>query len=209
MKWVTREHPKTDPHRLSVADPEVHRSGGRDRLTISVFEVDRATIVASIPVPGRTRWTVFDPSADVFFVNIADPPWIVVIEGADPARVSRTIEIAAAGPHGLEVDEAGRLYCACDAGRLLELDPPAYDVVADLPLACTPDVIFLDPILRRVYVAIGDSGLTKVFDVDRLERVDGVGTEQGPHTIAIDVDQHRVYALVPGSHHAAVFVDNP
>jgi hypothetical protein len=28
-------------------------------------------MVASIRVPGRTRWTVFDPQAEVFYVNIA------------------------------------------------------------------------------------------------------------------------------------------
>jgi hypothetical protein len=74
----------------------------------------------SILVAGRTRWTVCDPAADQFFVNIADPPSIVVVEAADRSRTSRTIEIPTAGPHGLEVDDASRLYCACDAGPSLD-----------------------------------------------------------------------------------------
>ena len=118
----------------------------------------------AIPVAGRTRWAIYDPAVDRFFVNIADPPSIVVIEGADPTRVVRTIEIPSAGPHGLEVDNASRLYCASDAGRLLILAPPAYGVVAELPIAGSPDVIFLDPILRHLYVAIGDPGLIEVFN---------------------------------------------
>ena len=182
------------------ADPTSH--------TLSIVDTDRAVMSGSIPVAGRTRWAVYDPAADQFFVNIADPPSIVVVDGADPTSVSRTIEIPAAGPHGLEVDDASRLYCACDAGRLLVLAPPAYGVVADLPLAGSPDVIFLDPILRHLYAAIGDPGLVEVFDVDRLERVDQVLTEPGAHTIGLDSDRHRLYAFLPASHRAAVFADD-
>ena len=162
----------------------------------------------SIPVAGRTRWAVYDPTADRFFVNIADPPSIAVVDGADPTCVSRTIDIPAAGPHGLEVDGASRLYCACDAGRLLVLESPSYEVVGDLILAGTPDVIFLDHVLRRLYVAIGDPGLIEVFDIDRLERVDVVETEPGAHTVGLDAERHRVYAFLPMTHRAAVFADD-
>lgn len=77
--------------------------------------------------------------------------------------------------------------------------------MADLPLAGSPDVIFLDPTLRQLYVAIGDPGLVEVFDVDRLEPVDTVATQRGAHTIALDPDRHRVYAFLPLTHRAAVF----
>ena len=162
-------------------------------------------MVASIPVAGRTRWTVFEPASDRFFVNIADPTSIVIVEGSDPTRVSATIAVPASGPHGLDVDEAGLLYCACDAGRLLVLAPPAYDVVADLPLAGSPDVIFLDPAQRHLYVAIGDSGVIEVFEVGRLKLVEVVPTEPGAHTIGIDLDRHRIYAFLPATHRAVVF----
>ena len=74
------------------ADPTSH--------TLSIVDTDHAVMSASIPVPGRTRWAIHDPEADRFFVNIADTPSIVAVEGADPTRVSRTIEIRVAGPHG-------------------------------------------------------------------------------------------------------------
>jgi hypothetical protein len=77
----------------------------------------------------------------------------------------------------------------------------------DLPLSGSPDVIFLDSSLHHLYVAIGDPGLIEVFDVDRLERIDAVETERGAHTIALDLDRHRVYAFLPASRRAAVFVD--
>jgi DNA-binding beta-propeller fold protein YncE len=183
------------------ADPASH--------TLSIVDTDRAAMIASIPVPGRTRWAVYDSAPERFFVNIADPPSIVVVERADATRVAGTIEIPVEGPHGLELDAAGRIYCACDAGRLLVMAPPAYGVIVDLPMAGPPDVIFLDPILRNLYVAIGDPGCVEVFDVERFERVDVVETEPGAHTIALDLNRHRIYAFLPASHRAAVFVDAP
>ncbi|MHB8961138.1 MAG: YncE family protein [Candidatus Limnocylindrales bacterium] len=179
------------------ADPASH--------TLSVVDTGRAVLTASIPVAGRTRWPVFDAASDRFFVNIADPATIVVVEGADPTAIAATIPIPAAGPHGLDIDEAGLLYCACDAGRLLVLAPPAFEVVADVPLSGSPDVIFLDQGLRHLYVAIGDPGLIEVFEIGRASRLDVVETERGAHTIGLDPDGHRVYAFLPATHRAAVF----
>ncbi len=194
-----------DPTRRTLLAANVGDPADPTTYTVSVVDADRATMIASIPVPGRTRWTVFDPMADAFFVNIADPASIVVVDGAEPTRVARTIEVGAAGPHGLEVDEAGRLYCACDAGRLFVMAPASYAIVAELALAGSPDVIMLDRVLRSLYVAIGDPGLVEVFDVDRFERVESVATEPGAHTLGLDADRHRVYAFLPTTHRATVF----
>jgi hypothetical protein len=30
-------------------------------------------MTADVTVPGRTRWAVFDPETELFYVNIADP----------------------------------------------------------------------------------------------------------------------------------------
>ena len=178
------------------ADPATH--------TVSIVDVERRAMVASVPVPGRTRWTVFDPVADAFYVNIADPAVIVVLSGADPSRVDRTIAVPAAGPHGLDLDADGSLYCAADAGRLFHLDPDG-NVRAEAPLAGAPDVIFVNRDLRLVHVAIGNPGIIETFDADSLARIDAVDTEPGAHTIGYDPDTHRVYAFLPVTHRAAIF----
>jgi len=198
-----------DPGRRTLLVANVGDPAEPSSHTLSIVDTDRAAMTVSVPVAGRTRWAVYDPGADRFAVNIADPPSIVIVEGAELSRVSRTISIPAAGPHGLELDDSGTLYCACDSGRLLVLaPPPSHDIVADLPLAGSPDVIFLDPILRHLYVAIGDPGCIEVFDIGGFERVDVMETERGAHTIGLDVDRHRVYAFLPLTHRAAVFVDD-
>jgi DNA-binding beta-propeller fold protein YncE len=91
-----------------VGDPAIAGS-----CTVSIVDVPERKRVADIPVAGRTRWTVYDPVAGAFHVNIADPPQIVVVDAGDPARIRRVVPIPHAGPHGLDIDvRRRRLYCA-------------------------------------------------------------------------------------------------
>lgn len=193
-----------DPGRRTLLAANVGDPADPTSHTLSVVDVDRHLLAAAIPVAGRTRWTVFDPATDRFFVNIADPPSIVVVEGADPTRVSATIPIPAAGPHGLDVDLDGSLVCAADAGRVVRLAADG-GIVAEASLSGAPDVLFLDHELRLLYVAVGDPGAIDVFDADTLAPIESVPTEPGAHTIGFDPDRHRVYAFLPGTHRAAVF----
>jgi hypothetical protein len=170
--------------------------------------VDERAVMASVAVPGRTRWTVFDPRQEVFFVNIADPPQIVVIEARHPTQIARIYDVPAAGPHGLDLDVAqGRLFCACDAGKLVCLEAHSGRVLDERQLSGVPDVIFLNAGLAHLYVAIDDPGVIDIFDSSTLQRVETVATERGAHTIAFDSDRNKVYAFLPQTHRAAVYVD--
>jgi len=72
---------------------------------------------------------------------------------------------------GLDLDVAGRrLFCACDAGTLVELHADHGTVLAPEPIAGAPDVVFFNPAFGRVYVAIGDPGAIEVFDTAPLRR---------------------------------------
>ena len=63
----------------NVGDPS-----RRGSFTVSLVDISRAALIANVPVPGRTRWTVFDQESGRFYVNIMDPPQIVVVDTADP-----------------------------------------------------------------------------------------------------------------------------
>jgi DNA-binding beta-propeller fold protein YncE len=137
-----------------VGDPAV--AGSR---VVSVVDVRTRRRIADISVAGRTRWTVYDPVADAFHVNIADPPQIVVIDAGDPLGLRRAVAIPHAGPHGLDIDVVRRrLFCACDAGTVLEIDADTGDILRAERIAGVPDVVFLDAGRDRLYVAIGDPG---------------------------------------------------
>jgi DNA-binding beta-propeller fold protein YncE len=179
-------------------------------FTVSLVDVGRRARITDVPVAGRTRWAVFAPAADCFYVNIADPPQIVVIEGSDLIRVARTFAVPAAGPHGLDLDVTGRrLFCACDGRRLVTLDGHSGAVIDQVEIVGVPDVVFFNPRRERLYVAIGDPGVIEVLETTPLRRREVVATEPGAHTLGFDAASETVYAFLPETHRAAVYRDRP
>jgi DNA-binding beta-propeller fold protein YncE len=197
-----------DPQRgmllaANVGNPEIPGS-----TTLSVVDIQRREMIHSIAVPGRTRWTIYDEKSGCFYVNIADPPQIVVVDAAEPSRILRSIDVPAAGPHGLDTDpETGRLYCACDAGQLFALDAASGKVRARPDLSGTPDVIFFNAARKHLYVAVGELGVVDVFETDGLQRIEAVTTEKGAHTMAYEPVDNKIYVFEPESHSAAVYAD--
>ena len=185
----------------NVGDPSMP-----DSYTVSIVDLRRREQIAEVKVAGRTRWTIYDEARERFFVNIASPARVVVIDARDPTKISREYNVPAEGPHGLDLDPTtGRLLCACDAGVLLAIDRDSGDVLGDIGLSGAPDVIFLHSPSSRLYVAVGDPGVIDVIDVERMRRQEVVTTEVGAHTLALDRKRNKVYAFLPQSNRAAVF----
>jgi DNA-binding beta-propeller fold protein YncE len=186
-----------------VGDPTIAGS-----FTVSIVDVRARKRVADVSVPGRTRWAVYDPGSDAFHVNIADPPQIIVVESGDPVRIRRHVAIPYAGPHGLDIDLVSRrLFCMCDAGVLVAVDADTGKLLETQSIGGVPDVVFFNPRLARLYIAIGDPGVIEVFNTTRLHRVETVSTEAGAHTLSFDATRNIVCAFLPQSHRAAVYED--
>jgi DNA-binding beta-propeller fold protein YncE len=187
----------------NVGDPSI-----ADSYSVSIVDVGHRERMAEIKVPGRTRWAIYDAALETFFVNIASPARIFAIDARNPTKISKEYEVPAEGPHGLELDVAeSRLLCACDAGQLFAIDAASGRLLGNVDLSGTPDVIFLNPQSGHLYVAIGEPGVIDVINVGTMRREEVVPTEPGAHTLAIDRRRSRVYAFLPQSHRAAVFVD--
>ena len=197
-----------DPDRGTLLSANVGDPGMPVSPSVTVVDIRARAARATFAMPGRTRWTIFDPDQHLFFVNIAEPPEIVVIEGHQPERLTRRIAIPAKGPHGLDLDPVRqRLYCACDEGRVVSLDARSGAVLGSLELSGAPDVVFLNAALDRLYVAIGDPGVIDVIDVDGWKRAETIPTERGAHTLAFDASTNSVYAFLPRTHRASVYQD--
>jgi len=198
-----------DPRRARLLAAHVGDPAIPGSCTVSVVDVGARKRLADVAVAGRTRWTVYDPVADAFHVNIADPSQIVVVESGDPVRIRRVVALPHAGAHGLDIDVARRrLFCACDAGVLLEVDADTGKILATEAIAGVPDVVFFNAALGRVYVAIGDPGVIEVFDTAPLRRHETIVTEAGAHTLSFDAARNIVCAFLPQTHRAAVYRDS-
>ena len=175
--------------------------------TASVVALDDARVIATIPLPGRPRWAVYDEQSDVVFANIQSPAVIVCIDAASLKERGR-IEVGSAGPHGLAL-VSGRLFCAADGGELVVIDDPLASarVLQRLPLRGVPDVVWHSPALRRLFIAIGTPGVVTVVDTERLAEVETVATEEGAHTLGWDPATRRLYVFAPASGRALVFED--
>jgi DNA-binding beta-propeller fold protein YncE len=186
-----------------VGDPAIPGS-----CTVSLVDVQARKRIADLAVAGRTRWAVYDAGSDAFHVNIADPPQVVVID-AGRATVRRTVSISVPGPHGLDLDVARRrLYCTCDARRVLEVDADSGAILEQASIPGGPDVVFFNAERSRLYVAIGDPGVIEVFGTAPFTHQQTVETEMGAHTLSFDAARNLVCAFLPESHRAAVYHDH-
>jgi len=185
----------------NVGDPTMPGSH-----TLTIVAIDEGAAQADIPVAGPTRWVIFDPEAQAFYVNIADPAVIVAVDARQPDSIARTFAIPSAGPHGLDFDrDSHRLFCACDSGELITLDAASGRILGRNALSGSPDVVFFDRVHKRLYVAAGDPGTIDVFDTKSMGKLGTIATEKGSHTFALAPAGDQVYAFLPHSHRAAIY----
>ena len=162
-------------------------------------------MIATIPLPGRPRWAVYDAATEHIYANVQTPAQIVVLSAID-LRITRAFNVPVAGPHGLVI--AGeRLFCAADGEALVALHRDTGAVLGSVALPGAPDVVMHDPALARLYVAIGAPGIVSVIDDQRLETLESIKTESGAHTIGWNPDTRTLYAFLPASGGAAVFAE--
>ncbi len=195
-----------DARRRLVLAANVGDQAVPNSYTLSMVDLDAAMMRASIEMPGRTRWTVFDPEAEVFYVNIMHPSQIVVVDARQPDRIARAMAMPADGAHGLDFDPATRrLFCACDAGVLITLDAGTGKVLNEGKLNGVPDVVWFNSKRRQLTVAVGDPGVVDVFDTTSMRNLGSIATEKGAHTTALPSSGDDLYVFLPGSHRAALY----
>ena len=79
-----------DQDRKQILVANVGDSSAPRSHTLTMVAADERVVRSEIPVSGRTRWVVYDPEAKAFYVNIADPAEIAVVDARQPNRIART-----------------------------------------------------------------------------------------------------------------------
>ncbi|HZY70089.1 MAG TPA: hypothetical protein VFF67_03820 [Thermoplasmata archaeon] len=199
-----------DPQRHLLAIAGVGASDGSAPPSVTFFDLASQTPVSQVTAPGRTRWAMFHPPTDAFYVNIADPPGIAQFRASDPSGVARCIEVPARGPHGLEAHADGQgLYFACDDGRLVTVELPSGRARVVGKLAGAPDVLWSNRARDSLYVAIGEPGVVQVFDTRNFEHVETIPTADDAHTLTLDPRRNAVHVFLPGPQVDLVLRESP
>ena len=123
------------PGLANVGDPAVPGSH-----TLSMIDLAHHARRSEIAVRGRTRWAVFDPGPELFYVNIAQPAEIVVVDPRQPDKIARSFSVPRAGPHGLDLDGATQRLpqnlftgpIGVNIGCVEEVDPKVQRAVNDV-----------------------------------------------------------------------------
>jgi hypothetical protein len=177
-------------HGLAIV-ASIGDEGQRPRLEV----LNRDGPQHTVDLPGQPRWCVTDAAGERVFLAIREPSMIFVarLPGLDEAE---HWDVPAPGAHGLDIDHArGRLYVACDAGVLVELDIGTGAVSSRWPLAGAPDVTFFNAATELVHVAIGEPGLVQTIN-PRTGSSSQTMTGLRAHTTAI-VPPDRLYVFSP------------
>jgi hypothetical protein len=149
----------------------------------------------SAALPGRPRWCVTDAAGERVFLAIRQPSMVWTARLPDLAAATHW-PLPAAGAHGMDIDHAsGRLYVACDAGALVELDTRDGAPGRRWPLNGEPDATFFNPANGLVHVAVAEPGLVQSFDT-RSGAAAALATAPGAKTTAL-VPPDGLYVFSP------------
>ena len=174
-------------------------------FTAGVFDLDHGRKIAERRLPGRPRWAAYDAARDAFYVNVLHPAVVAVLSGRD-LDLTATVEIGAAGPHGLGIDAAAEtMLVACDDNTLVWVGLDDWRPRRCSVLGGSPDVVWVDSTRRVAYIAVGDPGMLHFYDLDSGDELVRIPTGRGAKTVALDEERNRLYVFLPQTGHAAVY----
>ena len=156
------------------------------------------TAIGRIALDGEAGNTLYDAVSHCIVVAVQTKNGLVAIDPASERIVAR-YQMACDHPHGFLIDEPNRLaFVTCEGdAKLLVVDLRTMRTTATLRTAGDPDVLALDPGLRRLYVGC-EAGAVSIFEerfVDGAMRLAFLGEYRAPHAHSVSVDPatHRVY----------------
>ena len=94
--------------------------------------------------------------------------------------------------------ERRRAFLSCEENDLMTVfDLETNQPMAFLPMASGPDVIKFDSGLKRIYAACYNGAISvfKMDDPDHYRKLEDFPVQKKVHSLAVDPDKHRVYAL--------------
>jgi DNA-binding beta-propeller fold protein YncE len=209
LAYVTRSEANTvdvfDPHTLALIrhipiadDPDgifydprckqIYVVSGDAKLITLIDPIKQET-VAAIRLTGKPEFAAFDSQSGFFYQNLNDTNTLAAINTLTKSVMQEWQLPGCKAPSAMTIDSIHRrLFIGCsENARLLVFDLEAHRVISSVAIGGGPDAIAFDPALHRLYIA-GKSGILSV-----VQLIDSISTRYGAHTLALDLETHRVY----------------
>jgi DNA-binding beta-propeller fold protein YncE len=198
MKVIKKLPTEKKPDGSAYAEPfhKLYVSDERGKAE-AIVDVTKDEIIKTLPFDSETGMPQYDPVARKVYVNLQDQNIFAVIDPKTDEIVGRYPVGKCKGNHGMTLDpEHHRAFLACEENNLLTvLDLDKHEPIAFLQLPTGVDVVKFDPGLHRIYAACY-SGAISVFhqdDPDHYHKIEDFSVQHAVHTLAVDVETHRVY----------------
>src|SRR6266849_1828609 len=199
MKVVKKLKTEAKPDGSTYAAPfhKLYVSDERGKAE-AIVDTRADTIIKTLRFESETGMPQYDPVAKLVYVNLQDINRFAIIDPKDDRVVSQHPVGRCRGNHGMALDpERHRAFLVCEENDLLAVfDLDTHEVIQDLPIPGGGDVVKYDPGLRRIYVAGYGSAISviQMDDPNHFRKLADVPAEKKVHSLAIDLETHRVYA---------------
>ncbi|HEY6300497.1 MAG TPA: YncE family protein [Candidatus Binatus sp.] len=198
MRLVSRIPVADDPDGIFyiAANKAIYAASG-DGKTATLIDPATRTVSATISLPGKPEFAVFDTQTNLFYQNLEDLSAIAAVDLSKHVVTNQWPLEQCVHPTGMAIDEQARqLFLGCGGNsRLAVFDLEKHSVVTSVPVGGGPDSVAYDAGLRRIYVTgrAGDLCVVERDSKGAFATVDTIALHFGAHTLAVDPVSHRLY----------------
>jgi len=198
MSIVSRIPVADDPDGIFYIAPNhtIYAACG-DGKTATLIDPATQKVSATIFLPGKPEFGVFDTKTNLFYQNLEDLSSIAAVDLTKHTITGQWPLEDCVHPTGMAIDEQARqLFIGCGGNsRLAVFDLEKHRVVTSISVGGGPDSVAYDAGLHRIYVT-GRAGELSVVDRDSngaLTTLDTIPLHYGAHTLAADPESHKLY----------------
>ncbi len=180
-------------------DPKNRRVFVSDELgsAVSAIDADTNRLSTRIAAGGEVGNVQYESLTEKLYAPIQSRNELAVFDPRKDIRVAAYALPGCQHPHGLALAPGAAIgYVACDANDvLLTLDLTTGKLLGHLAVGHDPDVLAIDPVAKRLYVA-GESGKLSTFDIAAPASPVALGdifVGNDAHSVAVDSVSHQLY----------------
>jgi DNA-binding beta-propeller fold protein YncE len=174
---------------------EVYAFNGGGK-SATVFDARTGEVRATIPLPGKPEFAVFDQKAGRIYNNIEDTSQLVAIDSAKHAVVATWPIAPGEEASGLALDpRTHRLFVGCGNKLMLMVDAANGRVLSSVPIGAGVDANAFDPGTGLAFASSSDGTLTvaRADAAGKLGVVQTIATPARSRTMTLDPTTHRLY----------------